>query len=51
MLYIAGAVLAVLLNWLGVPALAFCLGMFIPMQLNAPACRRRDSMVCKHTFG
>ena len=36
MLYIAGAVLAVLLNWLGVPALAFCLGMFIPMQLNAP---------------
>ena len=36
MLYIAGAVLAMLLNWLGVPALAFCLGMFIPMQLNAP---------------
>ena len=36
MLYIAGAVLAVLLNWLGVPALAFCLGMFIPMQLIAP---------------
>lgn len=36
MLYIVGAVLAVLLNWLGVPALAFSLGMFIPMQLNAP---------------
>ena len=36
LLYIVGAVLAVLLNWLGVPALAFSLGMFIPMQLNAP---------------
>ena len=36
MLYIVGAVFAVLLNWLGVPALAFSLGMFIPMQLNAP---------------
>ncbi|MBO4944075.1 MAG: oligopeptide transporter, OPT family [Muribaculaceae bacterium] len=35
-LYITGAVLALLLNWLGVPALAFCLGMFIPMDLNAP---------------
>lgn len=35
-LYITGAVLALLLNWLGVPALAFCLGMFIPMELNAP---------------
>ena len=36
LLYIVGAVLAVLLNWLGVPALAFSLGMFIPTQLNAP---------------
>ncbi|MCM1503641.1 MAG: oligopeptide transporter, OPT family [Muribaculum sp.] len=35
-LYMTGAILAVLLNWLGVPALAFCLGMFIPMQLNTP---------------
>ena len=35
-LYAVGAVLALLLNWLGVPALAFCLGMFIPMELNAP---------------
>lgn len=35
-LYLVGAVLALLLNWLSVPALAFCLGMFIPMQLNAP---------------
>jgi len=29
-------VLALLLNWLGVPALAFCLGMFIPLGLNVP---------------
>ncbi len=36
MLYGTGVVLALLLNWLGVPALAFCLGMFIPMSLNAP---------------
>lgn len=35
-LYIAGALLALLLNWLGVPALAFCLGMFIPLHLNTP---------------
>ncbi len=35
-LYIVGAVLAVLLNWLGVPALAFCLGMFLPLHLNTP---------------
>lgn len=35
-LYITGAVLALLLNWLGVPALAFCLGMFLPLQLNTP---------------
>jgi putative OPT family oligopeptide transporter len=35
-LYMTGAILALLLNWLGVPALAFCLGMFIPMELNTP---------------
>ncbi len=35
-LYMAGAILALILNWLGVPALAFCLGMFIPLQLNTP---------------
>lgn len=35
-LYLTGAILALLLNWLGVPALAFCLGMFIPFSLNAP---------------
>ena len=35
-LYMVGAILAAILNWLGVPALAFCLGMFIPLQLNTP---------------
>lgn len=35
-LYIVGAILAVILNWLGVPALAFCLGMFLPLHLNTP---------------
>ncbi|MCD8282092.1 MAG: OPT/YSL family transporter, partial [Prevotella sp.] len=35
-LYITGAVIALVLNWLGIPALAFALGMFIPMELNAP---------------
>ena len=35
-LYIVGAVLALILNWLGVPALAFCLGMFLPLHLNTP---------------
>lgn len=35
-LYMVGAILAVILNWLGVPALAFCLGMFIPLPLNTP---------------
>ncbi len=36
MLYIIGAILALILNWLGVPALAFCLGMFLPLYLNTP---------------
>ncbi|MCQ2335127.1 MAG: oligopeptide transporter, OPT family [Paludibacteraceae bacterium] len=36
MLYFAGAVLALILNQLGVPVLAFALGMFIPMHLNLP---------------
>ncbi len=35
-LYIVGAILACILNWLGVPALAFCLGMFLPLHLNTP---------------
>lgn len=36
MLYLAGAVLALILNILGVPVLAFALGMFIPLSLNTP---------------
>jgi putative OPT family oligopeptide transporter len=35
-LYGAGAIIALVLNYLGIPALAFALGMFIPMELNAP---------------
>lgn len=35
-LYAIGAVLAIVLNYFKVPALAFALGMFIPMELNAP---------------
>ena len=36
LLYGIGAILAVLLTWLNVPALAFALGMFIPLELNTP---------------
>ncbi len=36
LLYGVGAILALILNQLGVPALAFSLGMFIPLQLNTP---------------
>lgn len=36
MLYFAGAALALILNLLGVPVLAFALGMFIPLELNTP---------------
>ena len=36
MLYIIGAILAVVLDRIGIPALAFSLGMFIPLQLNIP---------------
>ncbi len=36
MLYFAGAVLALILNFMGVPVLAFALGMFIPLTLNTP---------------
>ena len=35
-LYAIGAVIAIVLTWLKVPALAFALGMFIPIQLNIP---------------
>ena len=36
LLYAIGAVLAVVLTWCKVPALAFALGMFIPLELNIP---------------
>ena len=36
LLYGIGALLALILNALGVPALAFALGMFIPIELNLP---------------
>lgn len=35
-LYGAGAVLALILTYFNVPALAFALGMFIPLELNLP---------------
>ena len=36
LLYGIGAALAIVLNFCKVPALAFCLGMFIPIDLNLP---------------
>jgi asparagine N-glycosylation enzyme membrane subunit Stt3 len=36
MLYAGGAFLSLILTMIGVPALAFSLGMFIPLQLNTP---------------
>ena len=36
LLYAIGAVIALVLTWLKVPALAFALGMFIPLELNTP---------------
>jgi uncharacterized oligopeptide transporter (OPT) family protein len=35
-LYGAGAMLSLILTMIGVPALAFALGMFIPLELNTP---------------
>lgn len=35
-LYAVGAILAIVLNFCKIPALAFALGMFIPMELNTP---------------
>ncbi|MCF0209304.1 MAG: oligopeptide transporter, OPT family, partial [Bacteroidaceae bacterium] len=35
-LYAIGALLSLVLNYFGIPALAVALGMFIPMELNAP---------------
>jgi putative OPT family oligopeptide transporter len=36
MLYIAGALMALVLTMMRVPALAFALGMYIPLELNTP---------------
>ena len=36
LLYGIGALMAILLTWAKIPALAFALGMFIPMELNVP---------------
>ncbi len=36
LLYGAGAMLSLILTMIGVPALAFALGMFIPLHLNTP---------------
>lgn len=36
MLYLAGAFMSLILTMIGVPALAFSLGMFIPLELNTP---------------
>lgn len=36
LLYGIGAVLAIILNYFKIPALAFALGMFIPLELNVP---------------
>ena len=36
LLYGIGAGIALVLNWYGISALAFALGMFIPLQLNIP---------------
>jgi len=36
LLYALGAAIAIVLTWLKVPALAFALGMFIPLELNTP---------------
>jgi uncharacterized oligopeptide transporter (OPT) family protein len=36
-LFGAGAVIAVIMEMLGVPALIFALGMYLPLELNTPA--------------
>jgi len=36
MLFVVGAIIALLVNWLGISPLAFALGMFIPLDLNTP---------------
>ncbi|MCK5056212.1 MAG: oligopeptide transporter, OPT family [Candidatus Aminicenantes bacterium] len=36
MLYMAGVVVAIILEFVGVPPLAFALGMYLPLYLNSP---------------
>ncbi|MBU0742506.1 oligopeptide transporter, OPT family [bacterium] len=36
MLYMGGVFMALVLDWVGVPALAFALGMYLPLHLNTP---------------
>src|SRR5258706_5636949 len=36
-LFGAGAMIAVVMEMLGVPALTFALGMYLPLELNTPA--------------
>lgn len=36
MLYIVGAVIAILINAIGISPLAFALGMYLPLELNTP---------------
>ncbi len=36
LLYLAGAFMSLILTMLGLPALAFALGMYIPLELNTP---------------
>jgi putative OPT family oligopeptide transporter len=36
MMYMAGCILAVILSMIGVPPLAFALGMYLPLHLNTP---------------
>lgn len=47
LLYGVGAVLALVLTYFKVPALAFALGMFIPLELNLPLLvGGADQLVC-----
>ena len=36
MLYIVGGIFALILEMIGIPPLAFALGMYIPLELNTP---------------
>lgn len=36
LLYLSGAFMSLILTMIGIPSLAFALGMFIPLQLNTP---------------